>query len=120
MDKIVEDDSFALFLLITGRQICDSYKKCKVVKTPFLVSKTLGAGWMFPKRSPFLPILNNYIGLAIEGGTYKRIKNSHDENMHLPDQDCLEYDGQPIQMRKAFSLFGMILGGIGLSFIIFM
>ena len=120
MDKLVDDDSFAQFYIESGSPHCDSYKKCKVVKTPFVVSKMLGAGWMFPRRSPFLPILKHYFGLFKEAGTYNRLKDSHDENNHLPDQECFEYDGHPIQMQKAVSLFGLILGGMGISFIIFL
>ena len=120
MDKVVDDDSFAVFLITSRIPHCDSYKKCKVVKTPIVVSKTLGSGWMFPKRSPFLPILKHYIGLFKEAGTFKRLQNSHYENNYSPDQECFEYDGHPIQMQKAVSLFGLILGGMGLSFIIFL
>ena len=124
MDKLVDDDSFAVFAVYGegSPPDCTCYKKCKVVKTPFVVSKMLGAGWMFPRRSPFLPILKHYFGLFKEAGTYNRLKDSHKENKnnHLPDQECFEYDGHPIQMQKAVSLFGLILGGMGLSFIIFL
>ena len=121
MDNLVEDDSYALFQGFQGRNpIYDSYLKCKVVMTPFVVDRTLGGGWMFPKGSPFLPIFKHYVGLVKEGGSDKRIEDSYRGPKDLLDQECLEYDGDPIGMKKAFSLFGIILGGMGLSLIIFL
>ena len=120
MDTIVEDESFALFLIAAGRNVCNSYEKCEVVKTPVVFATTVGAGWMFPKRSPFLPILKIYFGLVQEAGSYNRVLDYYNEKKLLPEQECLKYDGDPIQMRKAVSLIGIILGGTGLSFIIFL
>ena len=120
MDKLVEDDSFALFQLWSGNRpspACDVYQKCQVVKTHFVVARNFGGGWMFPKRSPFLPILKHYVGLVKEVGIVLRISSSYAKQN---GQECLEYDGDPIRLQKTFSLFAIVLGGMSLSLITFL
>ena len=117
MDKLVKNNSFALYQL-WSHPTCESYQKCDVVKTHFVVGESFGAGWMFPKRSQFLPILNHYIGMVKEGGSVRRISHQYDENSHLPEQECFEYNGDPIAMKKVGSLFALIVGGMGISLII--
>ena len=87
--------------------------------TPFVVNKIPGGGWMFPKRSPFFPIFNQYFIVLKEEGIFKRIMESYDDNPGLPPQVCNNYDGKPIKINKIFSLFAIIAGGIGMSTFLF-
>ena len=119
MDKLAKDDSFALGVR-SAIPKCDSYQKCEVVRHPLVVDRSLGGGWMFPKRSAFFPIFRHYVGLVKEGGSIERMMESRLGKKNLPDQECPNYEGDPIAMKKAFSLFAIIFGGIGLSLIIFL
>ena len=106
-----------------GRLPCPSYQKCKVIKkiVPFTGSKTTGGrGWLFPKRSPFLPILNKYFLELKEAGHKRRIglKAEYTPSKLLPDQECENLDGHPISMHKVISLFTLFVVGLFVSTVI--
>ena len=67
MDKLVEDESYAQFSIggkNTGYVVCKRYQRCEVVKAPFTEGRFPGGvGWLFPKRSPYLPIFNQYYNI---------------------------------------------------------
>ena len=78
-------------------------------------------GWLFPKRSPFLPIFNKYFWELKEGGHWDRInsKPEYDPTKLLPDQECDTLDGHPIRMFKVISLFAMFFCSVALISMIF-
>ena len=87
---------------------------------PHVIATSLGMGWIFPKRSPFLPIFHKHITLIKETGVYNRIGDTYDPLKGMPGQICKEYDGEPIGAEKSFSLFGMMISGACLSVITLM
>ena len=125
MDKLVEDDSYAQFSIgnkNSGYVVCKRYQRCEVVKAPFTEgSFPGGAGWLFPKRSPFLPIFNQYFWELKYAGHWNRIisKPEYDPTKLLPYQECETLDGHPISMHKVISLFAMFFGAAFISFAIF-
>ena len=98
---------------------CEKWINCEVVIIPHIIHKTLGSGWIFPKNSPFLPIFKHYVNNIKEGALLSWIFASYSDRKG-PDQICPAYDGKSIGLEKAFSLFGIISFGLGLSFILFM
>ena len=70
LDKLVEDDSYAFYQVHGERHFrCHRYQNCEVVLVPFTEGRFPGgAGWIFPKRSPFLPMLNKYYWELKEAG----------------------------------------------------
>lgn len=124
-DKLAEDDSYAFFTIQNKDRIsCLNYQKCNVVRKiiPFTGSKTAGGrGWLFPKRSPFLPIFKKYFWELKEAGHWRRIKDKAEYNKYhlLPDQECEDLDGHPISMHKVISLFTMFFVAVFVSTAIF-
>ena len=122
MEKISEDDSYAFFTISTTVYgMCDAYQKCKVVTAPFTTGRFAGgAGWLFPKRSPFFSIFNHYVRVLKETGLKDRVVNTpeYDPKYLLPDQECETFDGHPVSMSIVFSLFAMLLGAAGLSLVV--
>ena len=101
---------------------CPAYQKCKVVIAPFTEGRINGGmGWLFPKRSPFLPIFNKYYWEVKEAGHYERVYNKpeYDKTHLLPDQECEDLDGHPISMHKVISLFALFFSTAFLSATIF-
>ena len=83
-----------------------------------------GSGWMFKKRSPFLAILNHYYLLMKESGSKTRLASrtnrpEFDSEYYLPKQACDHYEGKPIGIHKASSIFAIMIVGMGLAFIFF-
>lgn len=120
---MLEDDSYSVhFLSAKGfMKNCKAYHECKVIKAPFATAKVAGgAGWLFSKRSPYLPVFQKYYREAKETGALHRLWQhpKYTPNALLPDQICEELDGEPIGMDKAFSLFMMLCGGGSLSLLI--
>ena len=107
----MEDDSYAFYQVHGERHFrCHRYQNCEVVLVPFTEGRFPGgAGWIFPKRSPFLPILNKYFWELKEAGHWSRINSKPEYNpiKLLPDQECPTLDGHPISMFKVISLFAM-------------
>ena len=89
---------------------------------PFIEGRIYGGqGWLFPKRSPFLPIFNKYYMEIKEAGHLYRISRQpkYDPTYLLPQQECGDLDGHPISMHKVISLFVLIFGTVFLSVMIF-
>ena len=123
MTKLVEDDSYASYVMTGGKghlKRCPEYYSCDIIVVPHVITTSLGSGWIFPKRSPFLPIFHKHATLIKETGVLERIANTYNELKGMPGQICAEYDGKPIGAEKCFSLFGMMLFGIGISVITLM
>ena len=123
MEKLVEDDTYAGYAQVGGSGDlfwCDVYYKCNVVKVPYVISRSLGNGWIFPKRSALLSMFNVYVSAIKERGVSTRIGNSYAYPIlpGMPLQLCKEYDGEAIGINKSFSLFGIIFVGAGFSLLI--
>ena len=118
---MVEDPSFSAYVMIEkgGLARCKRFYNCEIVKIPYIIDTAMGGGWVFPKNSPFYPIFDYYVSTLKEGGIYKRILDSHKEHQGQ-EQVCTDYDGKPIGLYKCFSLFGLFLGGIILSALVFL
>ena len=129
MESIVEDDSYVGYIQGSSSDgcmdNCELYRDCKAVVIPYVIYKSAGSGWIFPKNSPLLPIFQHYVtSLVKEGGMMKKIEDKikieMDNNPLMPCQICADYDGAPIGIEKAFSLFGLLIGGAGLCWITFL
>jgi hypothetical protein len=93
--------------------LCRRYASCEVVVVPYIVDTILGGGWLLPKGSPYLPIMEYYVSAILEGGVSGRMAKSYSEG--AGDPICHEYDGKPIGVHKAFSLCAIVFLGVGLS-----
>ena len=129
MESIVEDDSYVGYIQGSSgdgcMRDCEVYQACKVVVIPYTIYKSAGSGWIFPKNSPLLPIFSHYVtSLMKEGGMYARISNKvvieRGANPLEQCQSCSDIEGEPIGIEKAFSLFGLMIAGGGLSLITFL
>ena len=129
MESIVEDDSYVGYIQGSSgdgcMRDCEVYQDCKVVVIPYTIYKSAGSGWIFPKNSPLLPIFSHYVtSLLKEGGMYGRISNKVSIEMGSNPleqcQICSDVEGEPIGIEKAFSLFGLMIAGGGLSLITFL
>jgi hypothetical protein len=93
---------------------CEKWSNCEIASIPYVVDKDLGSGWIFPKKSAFLPIFKYYISRMKEGAIYRRIISSQG----MPRRICPEYAGKPIGLEKVVSLLGVIILGAGFSVIL--
>ena len=125
-EKLANDSSYAWFGISNGVSTsCKRNWDCSVKNAPFTTGILgIGGGWMFKKRSPFLPILNHYFLLMEESGTVWRLRRrmhrpEYDLNYYLPKQKCEHYEGKPIGIHKASSVFGILIIGIATCFIFF-
>ena len=120
---MAEDDNFALFAISVGANVnCKIYQTCEVVNTPFTDGKFPGGmGWLFPKRSPFLPIFNKLFWKMKEGGLIDRIafQPEYTPNKLLDTQVCETLDGDPISMHKVVSLFALFAVAFSFTLAIF-
>ena len=122
-EHLVEDDDYAAYAMMGGKghvKICPKYYSCDIIMVPHVITTALGMGWIFPKRSPFLPIFHKHLTIIQETGVLHRIADTYDPLKGMPNQICKEYDGEPIGAEKCFSLFGMMLSGACFSIITFM
>ena len=118
------DDNFAYFAIsVEEKRDCSVYKRCEIVNPPFTDGKySGGTGWLFPKRSPFLPIINKFFRQINEAGLMYRIYRQpefHPTNMLLPNQVCETLDGDPISMHKVVSLFVLFAVAFSFTLVIF-
>ena len=116
--KIAEDDSYAGFYVNGGDGIitCDVLTNCQVVVVPHVIYQLMGAGWIFPKRSALLSMFKVHVSAIKERGVAQRIETSWASRLKgTPSQICPDFDGQPIGINKAFSLFGLMAIAAGLS-----
>ena len=74
---MVEDENYARFAFAydTSYAHCKAFQNCVVVEAPFTDGKTGGGGWIFPKRSRFRPLFNQFFWDLKEKGLLQRIKN---------------------------------------------
>ena len=126
LDLLANDSSYAWFGIGGGPgNNCKRNRDCSVVVAPFTTGPLgTGSGWMFKKRSPFLRIINHYYLSMKESGSVERLtrrKNrpEFDSKYYLPKQACDHYEGKPIGIHKASSIFAIMVVGIGLGFIFF-
>ena len=125
MDKLADDETYAFFKVAaesSAHYPCQRYQKCEVVMTPFTEGLFPGGmDWLFPKRSPLLPIFNKYYWELKESGHFKITfdKPEYDPSHLLPDQECETLDGHPISMDKVISLFTMFFSTAFLCTMIF-
>ena len=126
MAKIAEDGSYASFIIDhLPDSECPEYVDCRVVVAPFSsFAGTGGAGWLFPKRSPFLPIFNYYFWIMKGSGAYGRIMKPQNRPgynpMSIAKQQCENLEGKPIGIHKSFSVFVILMTGLCLSILIFL
>ena len=121
LEKIVEDDSYAAYIMSSGSiKRCHQFKVCNVLAIPDIIDRSTGGGWTFQKNSPFLPMFDMYINTLKEHGTFQRIEDVGNNKTQGPEQTCADYDGKPIGVEKVFSLFGFLLIGSGFSILLFM
>ena len=117
------DESYAFFAFSnTPDRKCHSYHSCKVVTVPFTEGRISGgAGWIFPKRSPFLSIFNRYYWELKEGGHFDRIQSKfeYDPTKLLPGQECETLEEDPISMHKVISLFTMFFSCLFVTALVF-
>ena len=117
------DDSFVFFSIgMKPNYRCKSYQTCEVIIPPFTEGKFMGGrGWLFPKRSPFLPAFNQLFWKIKELGLYQRIINQpkYSPNKLLPKQYCETLDGDPISMHKVVSLFALFAVAFNVTLVIF-
>ena len=122
MEKVSEDETYAFFAISSAfYSSCDAYQKCKVVTALFTTGRFAGgAGWLFPKRSPYFSIFNYYVRVMKETGLKDRIVNTpeYEPKYLLPDQECETFDVHPVSMLIVISLFAMLLGAVFLSLVI--
>ena len=126
---MVEDDSYALFLVGSEAPVdCDRFYKCDIVAAPFTTGIiNLGKGWMFQKRSPFLKLFKRAYRKMEEAGTIRKMeerlrRERNFERYHLKDQICSRLDGSRIGFEganKSAMLFALFVGGVSISQIIF-
>ena len=123
MDKVAEDDTYGVFRISGDHpSYCTQYQTCKVIEAPFAVGRSIGGGgWIFQKRSPFLPIFRYHYWKYKEAGLELRIWGKPEYSPHflLPDQECETLDGHPVSIFKLPSVFVMLLCAACLSIIIF-
>ena len=120
---MAEDDNFAYFgISIDPKFQCNLYQTCAIVNPPFTDGKYSGGiGWLFPKRSAFLPIFNKFFWKMKEAGLIRRIYNQPEyrPNKLLPNQVCETLDGDPISMHKVVSLFALFAVAFSFTLAVF-
>ena len=126
MAEVAKDASYASFLIKqTQDKDCPEYVDCRVVAAPFSsYTGTGGAGWLFPKRSPFLPIFNYYFWIMKGSGAYGRIMKPQNSPLYNPKsiiyQQCENLEGKPIGIHKSSSVFVILIAGLCLSILVFL
>ena len=122
LKTITDDDSYVGYMSSGSKTGCmgnsPEFRDCKVMVIPYVIRKTSGSGWVFPKNSPLLPVFNHlHTSIMKEGALYKRINIQYASNPLAKCQICDDYDGKPIGPEKVFSLFGLMVAGACFSFI---
>ena len=120
LEKIVEDDSYAAYIMSSGSiKRCHQFKVCNVAVIPDVIDTATGGGWTFQKNSPFFPIFKMYINILKERGIFQIIEDRGNNKTEGPEQTCANFDGKPIGVEKVFSLFGILLIGAGFTILLF-
>ena len=126
LEKVASESSNAHFRISsTPLSSCQKVFDCSVVISSFTTGALgTGAGWMFHKRSPFLPIFNYYYHMMKESGSVLRMKRrmnrpEFDSNYYYPKQTCENLEGKPIGIYKSSSLFIILMLGAFVCFLIF-
>ena len=118
LEEVHQDESYAAYIM--GNPIdCEEYQECKVVEVPQVIDRALGAGWLFPKRSPLQPLFDSYIKNIVEKGAFQRMVEFHSDIV-IKKPICPDTDGDPIGVEKTFSLVTIMIAGVGLSIIFLM
>ena len=111
----MDDDNVVVYGNSFSYKSYDIYRSCKAVALPRKFESELVA-YTIPKNSPFTAAFTYFINQLKESGTVDRLK----EIYKVEDHVCPTYEGQPIGIRKCFSLFGILAIGGGLSIIWFL
>ena len=126
METIANESSNAYFKISSNPLTsCQRVFDCSVVIAPFTTGALgTGTGWMFQKRSPFLPIFRHYHDMIRESGTFWRLhefENRPDfqSNYFYPEPICETHKGKPIGLYKISSIFVIVVIGIGIYFLIY-
>ena len=118
-DEMVKDDSYAAYIIThkTGPMHCAQFAKCNIISVPFVVTKSSGTGWVFPKNSFLFSLFKHHVSLMKENGIYNRIKASYNDELN-PGQVCPDLHGEAIGLNKCFSLFALVYSGVALSIVV--
>ena len=106
-------------------QSCKATRDCSVVVAPVTTGPLgTGGGWMFQKRSPFLPIFRHYHDMIRESGTFWRLHQYENRpemqsDYFYPEPICETHKGKPIGLYKISSIFVIVVIGIGICFLIY-
>ena len=122
-EKVANDDNYAMFRISSKAHLpLKHYKNCDVVAAPFTTGVFAGgAGWLFPKRSPFLPIFRQYFWQLSDAGLFKKIATNPEYQPFflLPHQECETFNWHSVSIQQLAILFSTIVGGFGLSLLTF-
>lgn len=126
MEEIANESNNAYFK-ISSKPLtsCRRVFDCSVVIAPFTTGALgTGTGWMFLKRSPFLPIFNYYYNMMKESGSIERLRRRRnrpefDSNYYKPKATCQNHEEKAIAIYKSASLFIILMIGVGVGFLIF-
>ena len=126
METIANDSSYAIFRIgpepKPNSQICGG---CSVVRAPITTGPlATGSGWMFQKRSSYLPIFRHYYNMIRESGTTWRLSNlvnrpEFQSEKYSPKPTCETHKGKPIGFYKTSSIFAIVMIGLGICFLIY-
>ena len=115
LPALIKDDSFAAYGNSLSMKSYDLYKKCEVIALPKQYGHSQ-MGFTVPKNSSLKSPFTFFITQLIESGTIDRFKTIYDKQ----EQVCPSYEGKPIGIPKFFSVIGIFLVGVGLSFLWFL
>ena len=126
METVANDSSYALFIIREepGLKLCKVTRDCSVVLAPVTTGPlATGVGWIFQKRSPFLPIFRHYHDMIRESGTFLRLHQYENRpemqsNYFYSEPICETHKGKPIGLYKISSIFVIVVLGIGICFLI--
>ena len=115
LPALIKDDSFAAYGNSLSMKSYDLYKRCEVIALPKQYGHSQ-MGFTVPKNSSLKSPFTFFITQLIESGTIDRFKTIYDKQ----EQVCPSYEGKPIGIPKFFSVIGIFLLGVGLSFLWFL
>ena len=109
-ELLVSDPSYAVYDNAQATKALQPYLKCQVIDTGVSYYPVTFA-YAMPKNSPFFEAFNYHIKHLKEIGAVKRY---HDMD-RVPDPDCPDYSGQPINQGQCFTAFIILIVGASIS-----
>ena len=122
MKRVALDSSYAAIVFNEYPMIVVCKSGCSVAIAPFTSGALAqGNGWMFQKRSPFLPVFNHYFNKIKESATFKRLRRlsnrpEYESNYYFSKPTCETRKGNPIGLYKISSMFAIVIIGAGACF----